>query len=334
MTFLSDKALEKLRSAGELPDFRGTRYANLQFLARGGMGAVYAADDQTLERRVAIKILDALDPDGSPARPLSNEARVLAQLEHPGVVPVHDSGVLSDGRAFYVMKFVQGARLDQFLAGVAEIPERLRLFLRVSEAVSFAHSHGVLHRDLKPSNIMVGSFGEVLVMDWGVAKILRPSSTPSSKPSAHPQPPTATQLPASTAAYTEDGIVVGTPGFMSPEQAEGRSSALDARSDIYSLGKLLEYVVLREPANQKTRVPKPLRAISARAAAADPNDRYASVSDLADDVRRFLDGRAVSAYSENPWERTKRFYLRNQAAILLITTYLLVRTLFQLYGRH
>ena len=111
--------------------------------------------------------------DGDLANRLMREARVLARLEHPGIVPVHDVGTLADGRVFYTMKFVEGQRLDKLIEGVESVQDRLRLFLRICEAVAFAHARGVLHRDLKPANVMVGPFGEVLVMDWGLAKILR-----------------------------------------------------------------------------------------------------------------------------------------------------------------
>ncbi len=160
--FLNDKAVERLRSVGALPEFSGTRYVLMDFLARGGMGTVYAAQDKTLNRRVAIKVLDSSDPCNALEERLLREARVLAQLEHPGIVPVHDAGTLADGRVFYVMKFVEGSRVDQFLNNASSLFERLRLFLRICETVSFAHSRGILHRDLKPSNVMVGAFGEVL----------------------------------------------------------------------------------------------------------------------------------------------------------------------------
>jgi len=160
--FLDDQALKRLRTAGGLPEFSGTRYVLLEFLARGGMGTVYAAQDQTLNRRVAIKVLDSSDANGELEGRLLREARVLAGLEHPGIVPVHDAGTLADGRVFYVMKFVEGSRVDELLAGNLSLPERLRLFLRICETMSFAHSSGILHRDLKPANVMVGAFGEVL----------------------------------------------------------------------------------------------------------------------------------------------------------------------------
>jgi serine/threonine protein kinase len=335
MGFLGDKTVERLRNAGALPDFSGTRYTLQEFVARGGMGAVYLAQDQTLERRVAVKILDAADPDGALAGRLNQEARVLAQLEHPGIVPVHDAGTLPDGRVFYVMKFVEGSRLDELLAAVPSLSERLRLFLRVCEAVSFAHSRGILHRDLKPSNIMVGAFGEVLVMDWGLAKILAPDSGANSEETivSASSLPTITRTARQNAGATQSGMVMGTPGYMSPEQAAGGSSHVDQRSDIFSLGKLLEFIAGPAANQNAPRIPRALQAICAKASAANREDRYAKVSMLAEDVSRFLDGAPVSAHRENLWERTVRFYNRYQIAILLITMYLLMRMLFVIYGR-
>ena len=181
MKFLSDKTLQHLREAAEIPDLRGTRYRLLERVARGGMGVVYVAEDEKLERRVALKVLDAPGEDRDLANRLIREALVLARLEHPGIVPVHDVGTLADGRVFYTMKFVQGQRLDQYIASAASLSDRLRIFLRICDAVAFAHAHGVLHRDLKPANIMVGSFGEVLVMDWGLARLLDQEVRPRSE---------------------------------------------------------------------------------------------------------------------------------------------------------
>jgi serine/threonine protein kinase len=335
--FLNDKALERLRIAGALPEFSGTRYILQEFLARGGMGTVYTAQDKTLDRRVAIKVLDSSDPHGALEERLLREARVLAKLEHPGIVPVHDAGTLADGREFYVMKFVEGSRVDQSVASVSSLPERLRLFLRICETVSFAHSRGILHRDLKPANVMVGAFGEVLVMDWGLAKILQSDATRSSEETivstATPPDTVTADTATQVTSPTQDGMVMGTPGFMSPEQAQGKSSSLDARTDIFSLGKLLEVMV--KPAKNSTafRIPRVLRAICEKACAENLTDRYGSVSALAADISQYLDGMPVSAHRENLWERTQRFYLRYQAAILLITVYLLMRTLFVFFDR-
>src|SRR6516164_9083138 len=159
MKFLSDRALDRLRGSGT-PDLSGTRYELRELIARGGMGAVYAAEDGKLNRRVALKVLDSTGAAPELTQRLIREARILAQLEHPGIVPVHDVGTLPDGRVYYTMKFVRGLRLDQYITQLDSLPQRLRLFLRVCDAVAFAHARGVLHRDLKPANIMVGSFGE------------------------------------------------------------------------------------------------------------------------------------------------------------------------------
>src|SRR5438876_6943126 len=226
MKFLSDSALERLREGAEAPDLAGTRYRLLDRIARGGMGVVYTAEDENLRRRVALKVLDIPGTDGDLRNRLIREARVLARLEHPGIVPVHDVGTLSDGRVFYTMKFVEGHRLNKHVESITTTLDRLRIFLRICDAVAFAHARGVLHRDLKPANIMVGPFGEVLVMDWGLAKILReevsrgareadPEATIFEKPKQTNIAGDATEI----SVVTGHGTVMGTPGYMSPEQA-------------------------------------------------------------------------------------------------------------------
>src|SRR5260370_40933109 len=140
MKFASDKALDRLRDGADTPDLAGTRYRLLERVARGGMGVVYAAEDGKLRRRVALKVLDVPGTDGDLANRLIREARVLAALEHPGIVPVHDVGTLADGRVFYTMKFVEGQRLDKFIAAVNSITDRLRPLLRICDAVGFSHA--------------------------------------------------------------------------------------------------------------------------------------------------------------------------------------------------
>ena len=156
---LSDSVLLHLRDVVDRPDLDGTRYTLEEEIGRGGLGVVYAALDTRLDRRVALKVMDA---------EWAGEARLIARLEHPGIVPVHDSGALPDGRVYYAMKLVAGTRADHYIAGDPPLAERLRVVHRVGEALAYAHSCGVLHRDLKPQNVMVGAFGEVYVMDWGV----------------------------------------------------------------------------------------------------------------------------------------------------------------------
>ncbi len=269
MSFLSDRILDHLRQVTETPDLAGTRYEIEEEIGRGGMGIVYRARDTQLDRRVALKVIEAGPPD---------EPRTLARLEHPGLVPVYDCGVLPDGRAYYAMRLVEGKRLDEFLRGEPALPARLRVLEKVCEAVSFAHSRGVVHCDLKPQNVMTGQFGEVFVMDWGMANNRAPAA--------------------------------GTPHYRCPEPAQ------TARSDIYSLGRLLE---------DCGPLPRPLAAVAARATAADPELRYAAARDFAADIARFLDRMPVTAYRESPVERAIRFAQRNSVLLLLLATYLVVK---------
>jgi serine/threonine protein kinase len=294
--WLGDAAVAHLRNVAEWPDV-GERYEITGRLGRGGMGIVYAAQDRVLDREVAIKVLDELGSHAV-ADHLLAEAKILGRLEHPGIVPVHDAGRLADGRVFYVMKLVRGDRLDAAVVS-RTLNDRLDLFQRICEAVAFAHARGIVHRDLKPQNVMLGPFGEVLVMDWGVA----------------------------TAAGTlpEAGAVVGTPGYMAPEQ-EHDARTVDARADIYALGVILE-AMLPDPA------PKPLRAIAMQARAAQVEQRYRDVPALAADVSRFREGAPVEAYHESPFERLARVYRRHRVPITLVLVYMVVRVILLLWFR-
>ena len=338
MKFLSDKTIERLRAGEDTPDLGGTRYRLLERVARGGMGVVYAAEDEKLERRVALKVLDLPDQSGELAKRLVREARVLARLEHPGIVPVHDVGTLADGRVFYTMKFVEGERLDKHIAAIYSLPDRLRLFLRICDPMAFAHAKGVLHRDLKPANIMVGSFGEVLVLDWGLAKILRAGANLEKSvedPEATVMGPAASLAGAgdssASSQLTDHGTVMGTPGYMSPEQARGDVQHLDVRSDIFSLGAILRFMASGDssdsPPTKKSKLPKPVEAICRKSTASSPGERYPSVQELAEDVSLYLDGQAVGAHRENIFEKTARFYRRYRFFILLIAAYLVMRVL-------
>jgi len=159
---VSDSVLDHLRHVAALPDLNGTRYVVESEIGRGGMGVIYAARDGELDRRVALKILE-----GS----FAEEPRVIARLEHPSIVPIYDAGRLPDGRVYYAMKLVAGLSLDRYLAESHTLAERLRVLRRVGEALAFAHSRGAIHRDVKPQNVMVGEFGEVYLMDWGVEAV-------------------------------------------------------------------------------------------------------------------------------------------------------------------
>ena len=319
MSALSDAALRRLRDAADAPDLTGTKYEILDRLGQGGMGTVYRARDRELARDVALKVVRLPEGSADVSARMVREARTLAQLEHPGIVPVHDVGTLSDGRVFYAMKLVRGAPLDSLPP--TPLAERLRIVERMCEAVAFAHAHGVIHRDLKPPNVMVGPFGEVLVMDWGVAKLRAEPDTSLGGGLRRTGPP---ESPS-----TGHGVVLGTPGYMAPEQAAGDPALVDARADVYAIGAILRD--LCAPAADVIKggevVARPLRAIIQRAMAPDPGNRYADVAALARDVAAFRAGERVSAYRENVFERTRRFAVRHSTPILLVLAYLLMRVI-------
>jgi len=203
---LSDRALERLRRIDDRPDVSGTRYELGEELGRGGMGIVFRARDRELDRDVAIKVT-AWHTESDAAR-LGREARTLASLEHAGIVPVHDVGRLADGRVFLVMGLVRGQRLDEYAAPLTP-PDRLRLFDRVCDAVAFAHAQGVVHRDLKPANILVGAFGQVQILDWGLARgSSRAAPTATWRPSRERQRPTRGSTSSRSAGFSKTSRAV------------------------------------------------------------------------------------------------------------------------------
>lgn len=331
MKRLPDSVVAKLRAEMQVPDLDGTRYTVVRHLARGGMGSVWLAEDKVLMRRVALKVLDLVAPADDLAERLLQEARILAGLEHPGIVPVHDAGTLADGRAFYCMKYVEGQTLAQHIAGKS-LPEKLRLLERITEPLDFAHARGFIHRDLKPENIMIGAFGEVLVMDWGLAKVGATSRKPAESEIATVVRPTESSL-----RVTGQGSVLGTPGYMSPEQARGSTTEVDHRTDIFSLGAILSFILTGSAAAElpaATRsVPRPLRAICEKAMADDPAVRYQSAGEMTADIARYLNGAPVLAYPEGLLERAGRIYARHRTAIVMVSAYLLMRVLFILLAR-
>lgn len=364
MKWLPDSAVKRLREEADLPDLSGTRYRVIQRVASGGMGTVYLTQDASLGRKVAVKVMNLHDPSGALASRMLREAKIVALLEHPSIVPIHDVGTLSDGRVFYAMKLVHGGRLDQYVENIVSLPDRLRVFQKVCEAVAFAHAHGVIHRDLKPENIMVGAFGEVLVMDWGVAKILatRPGENDGGGRVSLDDSDIDVRATLPLDAVSEDvgetqgGTVIGTPAYMSPEQVLGKTNLLDERTDIYALGAILyflmtgrppfdpasmadarEQIVNRAPVRPRHFKPKPPRSIEAvalRAMSKRHEERYATSQEIADDVVRFLDGKPVSAYRENIVERAGRWTNQNRFIVLLILAYLLMRVIvFMSVGR-
>ncbi len=360
MTWLPDSALDHLRHVADRPDVVDSRYRIVERLGEGGMGTVYLAEDRELDRQIALKVLKEQVFDERAARRMLEEARIIAKLEHPGIVPVHDLGTLPDGRNYYVMKLVRGKRLDEYFEASSPIGDRLRVFGRICETVAFAHAHGVIHRDLKPQNVMVGEFGEVLVLDWGVAKRMRRQDAPpeaKETESAGPNPlspkPTSDD-DATRTRQTAHGTVIGTPAYMSPEQAHGDVDGVDERSDVFALGAILyflltdrapvgqtvfervqqrEHVEFKPPRQLNPGVERPLNAICLKAISIEPDKRYSGANELGRDVARFLDGQSVAAYRENPWEWVVRHAVKHRTPILLVMAYLVMRILLIILGR-
>ncbi len=356
MRWLSDNAVERLREQADLPDLGSSKYLVIHKIGSGGMGSVYLAQDVDLGRKVAVKVMNEADRTGALASRMTREARIVALLEHPSIVPIHDVGMLDDGRVFYAMKLVQGKRLDEFATGASSLADLLRIFQKVCEAVAFAHARGVIHRDLKPDNIMVGPFGEVLVMDWGVAKVLGDGRIDAAAATEDGIEPRAIEdadliatlpLAGGQSGDTSGGTVIGTPAYMAPEQAMGKTDLLDQRSDVFALGAILYFLFTGRPPfelmgsgdarEQPTRKlpprprqinPKIARAIEAvclKAMSDRREDRYASAEEIAGDVVRFLDGQPVSAYRENIFEKAGRWLGKNRFIVLLVVAYLIMR---------
>jgi len=319
------------------------RYPVTGELGAGGMGLVYRVEDRTLERDLAAKVLRA--DDQASLDKFILEAKITGLLEHPNIVPIHELSTAADGRHFFTMKRVEGEDLDALLDRMANTAEGhslvglLQIFLKVCDAIEFAHSRGVIHRDLKPANIMIGQFGEVLVMDWGLAKLL----TEAEPHDATCQPRSG---PTSDSGQTLDGTILGTPSYMPPEQAEGQIAALDQRSDIYSLGAVLYELLTLEPPYDgdpqsvlmavrggqllspserapSRAIPWELDAVVLRAMARDQEARYASVQALKEDLLAYLDGRTLTAARYSILQRATKWVRRHRAfcgavAMLLI----------------
>jgi tRNA A-37 threonylcarbamoyl transferase component Bud32 len=318
----------------------GPRYRDLRDHREGGLGEVHIAQDAELGREVALKRIRARYADDPEyRRRFIREAEVTGRLEHPGIVPIYGLTEDADGQPCYAMRFIEGESLEEALRGFHEAdpadrdPSERRLafrdllsrFVTVCQTLAYAHSRGVLHRDLKPANIMLGKYGETLVVDWGLAKVQGRTAQEADSSNS-----TATGLPELNDA-TQEGAAVGTPAYMSPEQASGKREAIGPASDIYGLGATL-YAVLtgqapvsgsgmidvlakvragQVPAARtvKPELPKPLEAICRKALALRPEDRYASAADLAADLDRWLADEPVTAWPER-WEARVWRWLR------------------------
>ncbi|MBI3893432.1 MAG: serine/threonine protein kinase, partial [Candidatus Wallbacteria bacterium] len=346
----TSRPLSATRRSATPSEVVAERYEVRGVAGEGGMGEVLVVRDRTLERDIALKRMLGDDRSDERVRRFLNEARVTGRLEHPGIVPVHDV-TPHEGHPFFTMKLVKGSSLGQILARLraqeGKITEEYDLrrltgvLTSICQAMAFAHSRGVLHRDLKPDNIMLGDFGEVLVMDWGLARVGSIAGERSNAPvaaaaaSAGPgdsvdELAAAGNRGLSAGQGTMEGSIAGTPGYMAPEQARGEISKLSERTDVYALGAILYecltlcpphqketslltlQAVLTEPVVPPSRrtpsrtIPRDLEAVAMKALAPEGTRRYSSVNAFRADLEAWLSDRPVSARHSTPVEKTMR----------------------------
>ncbi len=317
----------------QLPPADPRQYALADEVARGGLGRIIRARDQKLDRPVAIKELLAPAEDAT-AR-FAREAFLTARLQHPAIVPVYDAGVWPTGSPFYAMKLVSGRSLEAAIRETLTFAERIALLphvIDVANALAYAHDQRIIHRDLKPANVLVGAFGETVVVDWGLAKDLTTDEPALAAPA--PARPTGASR---SGAETVEGAVMGTPAYMPPEQALG--VAVDERADVYAIGAMLYHVLAGEPAFAGTssqdvllkvihdppepieerapETPPDLAAIVRKAMARRPADRYPTAGELAEDLRRFQTGQLVEAHRYGTLEIIGRWLRRHKAAFVV-----------------
>jgi WD40 repeat protein/tRNA A-37 threonylcarbamoyl transferase component Bud32 len=297
----------------DFPDLREVatdNYVRGREIGRGGMGRIVRARDRRLGRSVAIKEL----LDTKMHARFVREARLTARLQHPAIVNVHEAGHWPSGEPFYAMKYVAGRPLAEVVAEKKTTAERLALLpslITVAEAVAYAHSQRIIHRDLKPQNILVGDFGETVVIDWGLAKDL---SSPEPDSAGGPY---RIDGPSLTAAGA------GTPAYMPPKQREGDD--VDERADVYALGATLFHVLSGYPPGDGANLddaPRELRTIVEKAMESNPGLRYSSAAELAQELRRFLAGKLVAAHPYTPRELVARWVRRYRAALALAAVFL------------
>ena len=324
----------------ELPEVDRERYVVGEHVASGGGGRIHVAHDGWLGRTVAIKRLRPTG-DRTAQERFAREALLTARLQHPGIVPVYEAGRWPGGDPFYAMKLVSGQPLSTPIAAARSLAERLALLphvLDVAEAIAYAHSRGVIHRDLKPANVLVGKFGETVVIDWGLGKDLgddAPSEQVETAAVELQGEPVEGALEPDDDELTRAGAVMGTPAYMPPEQARGE--AVGPAADVYALGAILYHVLSgRSPYERGTglevlgrvllgppppltelvpRVPRELAAIVRKAMAREPDDRYPTAAQLAEDLRRYQTGQIVGAHRYTTRQRLRRWLWRHRTAV-------------------
>lgn len=242
--------------AGEVSESRrltlsNTRYLLGEEIARGGMGEVYRATDTVMHREIAIKVLQLrFRPESITAHRFAEEARITSQLQHPNIPAVHDLGILPDGRPFLAMKLIKGETLETLLKLRSSVEQDrgrfLAVFEQIAQAMAYTHARGVIHRDLKPANVMVGAFGEVQVMDWGLAKVLSKTSSTDGPEDTIQHSAVSTERDSEN-LMTQAGSIMGTPAYMPPEQAIGAVDQIDQQSDVFGLGGILAVILTGSP---------------------------------------------------------------------------------------
>jgi WD40 repeat protein/serine/threonine protein kinase len=328
-------AASAVHGAADLPVVAREHYRMISEFARGGLGSIVKARDKRTGRIVAIK--QTLTSSDDAARRFAREALITANLQHPAIVPVYELGRWPTGEPFYAMKLVAGRSFEDVLAAAPTLDARLAhlpVIISVADALAYAHDKRVIHRDLKPANVLVGDFGETVVIDWGLAKVIGSADAPARD--SLDVPPAARG--DGDAGATIDGAVMGTPHYMPPEQARGER--VDARADVYAIGAMLYQLVagLRPFGDRRATsvgellvlvsdaTPTPLRTlqptappdlltIAAKAMARDPAARYASAGELAADLRRFTTGQLVQAHHYDRRTLLRRWLRRNRAPI-------------------
>ena len=345
----------------------GTGFYTLEgVVATGGMGAVLKAQDNNLARTVALKVmLNSAEANEQTVFSFVAEAQITGQLEHPNIVPLHDIGVAADGTIYYTMKLIEGRTLRDILKDIREgnadtiqrfpISRLLTIYQKVCDGIAYAHSRGVIHRDLKPDNVMVGEFGEVLVLDWGLAKVL-PAPGEADTEEQGPEFTGPLGAAGADAMATMAGQVKGTPNYMAPEQAEGRVSDIDTRSDIYALGGILYYVLTMQPPvtganldeiltrvtsgditspstfNSKPienpsgktaphcpdgTIPDALSAVTMKCMARERENRYQTIEELQADIAAYQGGYATRAQDANVFTLLKLLLQRNKKEVFM-----------------